>query len=84
MVVDLDLFYIYLASVLIAALASTSPLTSEVNILNSHNLLIFQARRPKFCNIYIFGIVVVVILIRFAHNPQGFEWAEGGGGPTRI
>ena len=43
MVTDLDL----LASVLTAA--STSPLASEVNILNSHNSFIFQARRLKFC-----------------------------------
>ena len=45
MVIDLDLLYIYMASVLTSA--STS--TSEVNILNSHNSLIFRARRLKFC-----------------------------------
>ena len=45
MVVDLDLLYIYLASILTSASASTS----EVNISNIHNLLIFQARRLKFC-----------------------------------
>ena len=45
MVVDLDIPYIYMASVLTSA--STS--TSEVNISNSHNSLIFQARRLKFC-----------------------------------
>ena len=47
MVVDLDLLYIFLASVLTSASASTSAL--EVNILNGHNSLIFQARRLKFC-----------------------------------
>ena len=49
MVVDLDLLYIYLASVLTSASALTSTSASEVNILNSHNSLIFQARRLKFC-----------------------------------
>ena len=43
MVVDLDLLYIYLASIL------TSVLASEVNISNSHNSLIFQAKRLEFC-----------------------------------
>ena len=47
MVVDLDLLYIYLASVLTSASTSISAL--EVNISNSHNSLIFQARRLKFC-----------------------------------
>ena len=49
MVVELDLLYLYLASFLTSASASTSFLASEVNISNSHNSLIFQARRPKFC-----------------------------------
>ena len=40
MVVDVALLYLYLASV------STS--TLKVNILNSHNSLIFQARKLKF------------------------------------
>ena len=48
MVVDLDLLYIYLASVYTSASSSTSTSALEVNILNSHNLLIFQARRLKF------------------------------------
>ena len=51
MVVDLDLLYINLASVLTSALASTSTSASEFNILKSHNSLIFQARRLKFCKV---------------------------------
>ena len=47
MVVNLDLHYLYLASVLMSA--STSASASEVNISSSHNSLIFQARRLKFC-----------------------------------
>ena len=49
MVVDLDLPYIYLASVFTSASASTSTSASEVNISNSPNSLIFQARRLKCC-----------------------------------
>ena len=48
MVVDLDLLYIYLASVLTSASALASTSASEINILNCHNSLIFQARRLKF------------------------------------
>ena len=40
MTVDLDLLYLYVASVLTSA--------SEVNISNGHNSLISQARSPKF------------------------------------
>ena len=49
MVVDLDFLYIYLASVLTSASASTLISASEVNVSNSHYSLIFQARRLKFC-----------------------------------
>ena len=49
MVVDLDLLYVYLASVLTSASASAWTLTSEVNILNRHNSLVFKAKRLKFC-----------------------------------
>ena len=52
MVVDLDL---YLASLLTSASSSTSFLASEVNISNSHNSLIFQAKRPKFCMVVDIG-----------------------------
>ena len=55
MVVDLDLPYLYLASVLTSASASTSTSASEVNISNSHNSLIFQARRLKFCMVVDIG-----------------------------
>ena len=55
MVVNLDLHYLYLASVLMSA--STSASASEVNISSSHNSLIFQARRLKF------GMVVYLDLL---------------------
>ena len=48
MVVDLDLVYLNLASVLISASSLTSTSASEINISKSHNSLIFQARRLKF------------------------------------
>ena len=42
MTVELDLLYIYLASVLTSASTAASNSASEVNILNSHNSLIFK------------------------------------------
>ena len=77
MVVDLDLHYLYKASVLTSALASISTSASEVNISNSHNSLIFQARRLKF------GMVVDIDLL-FLYLASGLTSASASTSASEV
>ena len=65
MVVDLDLLYLYVASVFI--LASTLTSASEVNISNSNNSLIFQVRRLKFCMVVVLDLLYLYLASELTH-----------------
>merc|ERR1712030_9438 len=66
----MDFHYLYLASVLMSASAS------EVNICNSHNSLIFQARRPKFCKVvdlYLHYLYLASVLMSASSSASASE-----------